>query len=439
MPLHCYLARARFHPATGIWDDEGDFEEDSCAHPTGDIDIHTVQMLIDAHPDALVCNLKRSPLHILCEGCGVTFELMKMLIDRGKEVFKVDGEDSPLLSLMYNEHVRPFPTDVFQYMLEQNDSDMNVKENKNNFNNWPKGKRNIINVAIENTIITPEVIWLLVDYFPRLVEAIDPMDRCIPLHLLCKNYNKSLEEDSAILILKILVLACPRSLLTLGEKDIPYFATARCARKRQANQIAEKYMSFEFNKVLLSQYSWLTTIPSPNILQLACRFDSSLNMIKILVEDNSDLLMMEDGNANVALHTAVRYATPEVVGYLVTAGQMALTKQNKQMEVPLHTACTAGRCRAVKYLVERNRESLLLQDKDKEVALHKACRKGTLQTIRYIMEKNMAAVQIRNQNNELPVHVLCNRLNEVGNNIKDVAGIEIVFRLLRAYPETMIV
>jgi hypothetical protein len=83
MPLHCYLARARIHQATGHWDHENEFfEEDSSALPTGDLDIHTVGMLIDAHPDALTYNLNRSPLHILCEGCGVTFELMKRLIDR---------------------------------------------------------------------------------------------------------------------------------------------------------------------------------------------------------------------------------------------------------------------------------------------------------------------------------------------------------------------
>jgi predicted transport protein len=326
-------------------------------------------------------------------------------------------------------------------MIEQNRSDLNVvkKKGKRNSDDYWFADRSIINVALSNKNITPEVIKLLIHYFPLLVKTEDPRDECMPLHVLCTNSNENLDENSAIAILEILVTAYPKAMKLRGRGHTVWFMSNNSALGKRANQMAENNMSFKFNKALLAQYSRFTKTHKLNVLQLACRFGSSLDMIKKLVEDNTDLLLLEDGNKNVALHKAVRYATPEVVGYLVTAEQMALTKHNKWMEVPLHTACTAGRCRAVKYLVERNRESLLLQDKDKEVALHMACRKGTLQTIRYIMEKNMAAVQIRNQNNELPVHVLCNRLNEVGNNIKDVAGIEIVFRLLRAYPETMIV
>lgn len=73
LPLHCYIKRALKHGA--IYNDEGWVEIPE--FPTGKLDYDTVNMLIEAYPEALLDVSIRSgaPIHILCQGFDATLEL----------------------------------------------------------------------------------------------------------------------------------------------------------------------------------------------------------------------------------------------------------------------------------------------------------------------------------------------------------------------------
>lgn len=90
-----------------------------------------------------------------------------------------------------------------------------------------------------------------------------------------------------------------------------------------AIDLAEKRMSFGFCKALLSEYAHISVMSNPTILQMACRYQCSLDTVKKLVVDNRELLLMEDGHGHVALHTAVKYASLDVVKYLVQENESA--------------------------------------------------------------------------------------------------------------------
>ena len=112
-PLHCYLLRVRVIPSWGYEDENGDYIEEIPALPTGLLDSDMVKLLVEAHPPALTCNLKMSALKILCEGCSVSLDLAQLLTDKENLVLTVDGRDSPLWSLLLNDHVEEFPVELF--------------------------------------------------------------------------------------------------------------------------------------------------------------------------------------------------------------------------------------------------------------------------------------------------------------------------------------
>jgi hypothetical protein len=122
--LQCYIARAMRHPAWGVSDESGDFVADTPALPTGNIKADTLKLLIEAYPPALTHNLTSSALKLLCKGCSVSLELMKLLIDDGGVVLSAEGRDTPLWSLLYNKSSDTFPSDVFRYLLNHTSSDL---------------------------------------------------------------------------------------------------------------------------------------------------------------------------------------------------------------------------------------------------------------------------------------------------------------------------
>ena len=77
-------------------------------------------------------------------------------------------------------------------------------------------------------------------------------------------------------------------------------------------------MSFRFCETFLScGHEQRSGLPRVTALQRACVHKSSLNMIKSLVEDDRGLLLMRDGSGYSVLHTAAKYASLDVVKYLV--------------------------------------------------------------------------------------------------------------------------
>jgi len=71
--------------------------------------------------------------------------------------------------------------------------------------------------------------------------------------------------------------------------------------------------------------------------------------------------------------------------------------------------------------------------------LHIACRRetpGSLKLVNYILEKRMSLVTNTNKDGDLPIHVACDTVNKCSLEYQPEA-IEIVWRLLLAYPECL--
>ena len=122
---------------------------------------------------------------------------MSLLIDEDGIVLKTKGRESPLWTLLYNNDVTTFPTDVFRYMFDSCDASTLMPTKKNRDSSEKKKstidsfvcyeKPNSLSVACANKNIPADVIELLIKLSPGMVKEEAAKDGCLPLHRLCSN------------------------------------------------------------------------------------------------------------------------------------------------------------------------------------------------------------------------------------------------------------
>eukprot|EP00985_Skeletonema_marinoi_P019971 scaffold11644_cov124-Skeletonema_marinoi.AAC.2 len=137
------------------------------------------------------------------------------------------------------------------------------------------------------------------------------------------------------------------------------------------------------------------------------------------------LMTTPDGNGQLPLHKAlqsnVRLGS---IRLLVKGNPPAVQSPDNSGSLPLH------------YLIGLDATTLDAVDHDNNTALHYACRGAKYETITLLLGKyDAVSVSKRNAQKKLPIDVLWES-NEVEDR-ECVEYTESVFRLLRAYPETM--
>ena len=148
-----------------------------------------------------------------------------------------------------------------------------------------------------------------------------------------------------------------------------------------------------------------------------------------------------DENGQVPLHRALRdNATLGSIKLLVKRNPSVILTPDNGGALPLHVAIQHHHStKVVEYLVDLDPNTLTAVDRKGNTALHLACRGAKYDTIALLLEK-YGAVSVSQSNalNKLPVHLLLES-NAVVNREDDTKYLEIVFQLLRANPETVMV
>lgn len=144
-----------------------------------------------------------------------------------------------------------------------------------------------------------------------------------------------------------------------------------------------------------------------------------------------------DDDGYLPLHQAMveRYrlgAVKLIVNGNPSAVQAATTDDHGSL--PLHLACQYGNVAVVDYLVELDGSSLGQSDRDADTPLHYACFGGNLSVINALLEKQPQPVSRLNADGKLPIHLLW-ECDDIDNESAEY--METVWRLLRAYPETL--
>jgi len=153
---------------------------------------------------------------------------------------------------------------------------------------------------------------------------------------------------------------------------------------------------------------------------------------------NHRLMMTPNEMGQLPLHTAlqnnVRLGS---IKLLVKGNPSAMRTFNNSGAIPLHVACqhheSAG---VIQYLVELDTTTLETVDRDGNTALHYACRGAKYDTIALLLDKyDAVSVSKRNAHKKFPIDLLLESNEVLGR--ESVEYTESIFRLLRAYPETV--
>ena len=153
-----------------------------------------------------------------------------------------------------------------------------------------------------------------------------------------------------------------------------------------------------------------------------------------------NVMMTPDNTGYLPLHNAIReHATLGSIKLLVKGYPDAVNvvPDGSGMH-PLDIACEVSTVGVVKYLAELVPDRLNTCDVNKNYPLHHACWGGNYEVILYLLERPMslASVSERNVGGMLPVHLLCNFVSCHGYDVPEYT--EIIWRLLTAYPETVL-
>jgi len=106
---------------------------------------------------------------------------------------------------------------------------------------------------------------------------------------------------------------------------------------------------------------------------------------------------------------------------------------------PLDIAIQYSKVDVVKYLAELSDEDRLNEcDVNENYPLHRACRSGNCEVIAYLLEQPKSLVSERNVDDKLPIHLFCEFVRGRWCEGETPEYTETIWRLLTAYPETVL-
>ena len=321
-----------------------------------------------------------------------------------------------------------------------------------------------INVAVEYKSIA--FCKELIDKYPESLRIESGTGR-LPIHEVCRYGN---QDDTADTIQYMLELD-PE---LINEEDSDGYLPIHCADYGNTNAI-ELLLKFDPDAASKEANDGTRWLP----LHFACRYSPNLSSIQVLYDaypeailardrdgeaplDNAreevnqptieflqtqfeyarqaqDMTAMTtvDENGQLPLHCALKNNAPlGSIKLLTEASPAAVQVSDQNGAYPLHIACEFSSATVVKFLVECDKDIVERFDANKDSPLHYACRGGNCGAVKYLVESHVPSVSERNSDNKLPIHLLLECRESVVDK-ESTEFIEVVWRLLLAYPEVV--
>jgi len=153
---------------------------------------------------------------------------------------------------------------------------------------------------------------------------------------------------------------------------------------------------------------------------------------------NHPMMMTPDDNGQLPLHTALQNNVRLGSIKLLDKGNpSAIRNVDNNFAMPLHVACQHhNSADVIQYLVGLDTSILDAIDRQGNTALHYACRGAKYDNIALLLEKyDAVSVSKRNAHGKLPIDLLWE--SSAVEDRESIEYTESVFRLLKAYPETL--
>lgn len=165
-----------------------------------------------------------------------------------------------------------------------------------------------------------------------------------------------------------------------------------------------------------------------------------LNSELVYARQSKDRRMMTtpDDNGQLPLHAALRQnCTLGSIKLLVDGNPHAVRRPDSNGSIPLHIASRHHHSTdIVKYLVDLDITNIGAVNNQGDTALHCACRGAKYDTIALLLQtRRVVPVSQQNNQKQLAIEVLWE--SEEVNDRESREFTECVYRLLRAYPDTL--
>ena len=397
------------------------------------VKLNIIRILIDAAPDSVrnVCSEGRMPLHNFCSGRKMdeknAVQILKLLIEKYPEAVR-HANNRGRLPIHYAALTK---SPEFCRVLEAYPgSEQKATTNGGLPLHW---------ACAGNTLATVEYLYHL---YPNSIHHATTRGH-YPIHTSILGTKHRNSPSTAVEIVQFLLDCDPnvKAQTFQGMSLLRYV----CVQEYNDSNIEA---GIQMIKVIFDAHpeaiedNRITT----DIRRSHQRIRTFINGELVYARKAKDhrLMTTPDDNGRLPLHVAlqnnVRLGS---IKLLIKGNLAAIISPDNSGALPLHIACQHhDSTNIIDYLVELDNSWLVHDstlgavDRDGNTALHLACRSAKYETITLFLEKyNAVSVSKRNVYGELPINLLWE-----SNPVEDRGSIEYtesVFRLLKAYPETL--
>eukprot|EP00985_Skeletonema_marinoi_P011264 scaffold5334_cov74-Skeletonema_marinoi.AAC.2 len=397
------------------------------------VTLGVVQLLINAAPDSVrslsvsvrsVTNRGWMPLHCLCGNRRlddeISIEILKLLIQKCPEAVRHEGNTGDLA--IHLASMKSKSPEFCRVLIEA----------------YPGSERMTNSVGVlplhiassTNTVATVEYLYTL---YPDAINHASAYG--YPIHFAIRALCKRCDPESTIEIVEFL-LGCDPNVKLQKFQGKPLLHVACLGAYNDSNIDAGilviKAVYDEHPEAI--RYCNIAS----NIQRYHQQVQTFINSQLVYARQAKNRHQMITRNRQFPLHRALQNnVTLGSIKLLVKGNPSAVTNVDTNFAMPLHAACEHhNSTNVIQYLVELDASTLEAVDREGDTSLHYACRGAKYDTITMLLETyDAVSVSKRNAQKKLPIDLLWD-----SNAVEDresVAYTESVFRLLKAYPETM--
>jgi ankyrin repeat protein len=390
------------------------------------ITLNIIQLLIDAAPTTVraVDDKGNVPLHILCANKSVdeiiAREILNLLIEKHPEAVR-HATNNGTLPIYFACASRPH--EFCRVLIEAYPGSERIT--------GVIGLLPLHYACMYNTVAVVEYLYHL---YPDAINHATTNGK-YPIHLVIGGLRSRDNPAAAVDVVKFL-LDCDPNVLQKHQRRLSLVA---CLEDNNDSNIEAR---IQFIKVIYDAHPEAIKHKkiTSNIHRYHQRVQTFINSQLVYSHQARNHRLMTTPNEqgqlplHIALQNNVRLGS---IKLLVKGNPSAIRSFNRSGVIPLHLACQHhDSASVVQYLLSLSEITLDTVDREGNTALHHACLGAKHDTIALLLEKyDAVSVSKRNAHKKLPIDLLF-ETNEVLDR-ESVQYTESIFRLLRAYPETV--
>ena len=238
----------------------------------------------------------------------------------------------------------------------------------------------------------------------------------LPLHVVCSRWDQ-------YKVTELLYDLYPEAVLIRNEQG-----------QLPVDIVREKLDSLPVNGIVYNEKAQHRMQDHISFLQ------TQMNYARRAQDENA--MRRTDSNGSLPLHNAIWIQAPlGAIKLLIKGNTDAVNVPDGRGLLPLDIACQFSTLGVVKYLAKLSPDRLNACDVNKNYPLHHACRGGNCEVISYLLETPMSSASVSEKNVDggmLPIHLFCEFVNRSEEEEDTPEYTEIIWRLLMAYPETVL-